>query len=110
MGFLLGNLSRGGRMCCLVMAPAVENVVSLDEILEGYTPGFRQAVCQALAAEGFELDSDLPDLQLAREVQASVGGFLDAQGYEPELMALQRFLDWAEREGVLVDLGRVAGG
>jgi hypothetical protein len=95
-------------MCCPIMAPAIENVVSLDDLLADYDLCFRAAVCRALAEQGYELGSELPNLQLARELQASLGAFLEAQGFEPELTLLQRFLDWAEREGVLVDLSPAA--
>jgi hypothetical protein len=80
------------------------NVVTLDEVLGDYDSLFQIAVHRILLAEGFEIGSGLPNLQLAREIQEAVGWCLEDQGFKADWESLQLFLDWADRQGILVDL------
>jgi len=80
------------------------NVVSLDSVLATYDPAFRTAVREALLWEGFELSGGLPNLQLAREILASIA-WLGNSGYGHSWESFRKFLDWAGHQGVLVNLG-----
>jgi hypothetical protein len=80
------------------------NVVALDEVLGAYETRFQGAVHRALLQEGFEVESGLPNLQRALEIRDAIGWFLKNQGYEAAWESLQMFLEWADRQGVLVDL------
>jgi len=81
------------------------NVVSLESVLAGYDPAFRTAVREALLWEGFELSgSGLPNLQLAREILNAIG-WLGEGGYSLAWEPFRQYLEWASRQGVLVNLG-----
>ncbi len=80
------------------------NVVALDEVLDAYDTRFRLAVRRTLLEEGFELGMGLPNLQLAREIREAIGWSLENLGFEQDWDSLKLFLEWAERQGVLVDL------
>ncbi len=88
----------------LPFCSASANVVALEEVLSAYDDPFRIAVQETLLVEGFELSSRLPNLQLARDIQEALGGALVEQGYGAPWESLQYFLEWAEHQGILVDL------
>jgi hypothetical protein len=90
--------------CALPFCSTSDNVVTLEELLGAYGSLFRVAVQKILVDEGFELGSGLPNLQLAREIQDSIGWFLEDQGFETDWESLQLFLEWADRQGILLDL------
>lgn len=83
------------------------NVVALDEMLEAYDSRFRLAVQQTLVEEGFELGTGLPNLQLPQEIRDAIGWSLENQGFDQDWDSLKLFLEWAEHQGILVDLGGV---
>lgn len=93
--------------CTLPVRPASDNIMALGDLLAGYDEAFRIMVCRSLAEEGFEFYSDLPNLQLAREIREVVGWSLDNQGFDQELAHLQMFLEWADHQGVLVDVSQI---
>jgi hypothetical protein len=81
------------------------NVVSLENVLAAYDPAFQTAVREALLWEGFELTGGgLPNLQLAREILVSIG-WLAQSGYGRSWESFRQFLEWANHQGVLVNLG-----
>ena len=80
------------------------NVVALDEVLTAYDTLFQIAVHNALVKEGFELGYGLPNLQLAREIREAIGWSLEDQGFGVAWESLHWFLEWAEHQGILVDL------
>jgi hypothetical protein len=80
------------------------NVVALEEVLGTYGRLFQLAVRHVLFEEGFEIGNGLPNLQLAREIRDSIQGFMENQGFEADWESFQSFLEWADRQGVLVDL------
>ncbi len=90
--------------CALPFCSTSVNVVALDEVLGAYDGLFRLAVHKALLEDGFEMGNGLPNLQLAREIREAIGCFLEAQGQEAPWESLKLFLEWAERQGILVDL------
>ncbi|HNX95474.1 MAG TPA: hypothetical protein PKL14_09960 [Holophaga sp.] len=84
------------------------NVVCLDEVLSSYQSPFRAAIREALAWEDFEFTQGIPNLQLAREILVSIGcqsDFGDTQAWN----SFRRFLEWADRQGVLVNLDHRPG-
>jgi hypothetical protein len=92
--------------CALPFCPTSGNVVALDEVMDAYDARFQRAVREALAKEGFEVGSGLPNLQLAREIQDSIGWFLENTGFRASWESLRLFLEWADRQGILVDLSQ----
>ena len=80
------------------------NVVSLENVLSSYDPAFQTAVREALLWEGFELTGGLPNLQLAREILSSIA-WLGESGYDRSWESFRQFLEWANHQGVLVNLG-----
>lgn len=88
----------------LPFCPTSANVVALEDVLEAYDSLFRIAVHKTLIEEGFELTPDLPNLQLARELRDAVGGSLVNQGFEEAWDSFALFLEWAEQQGILLDL------
>jgi hypothetical protein len=91
--------------CALPFCSTSANVVALSEVLGAYESPFQIAVLEALAVEGFDMGSGLPNLQLAREIQDSIGGAMEHQGLGAPWESLRSFLEWADRQGILVDLG-----
>ena len=91
-------------LCALPFCSTSANVVALDEVLGAYDSLFQIAVHKALITEGFELESGLPNLQLAREIRDSIDCFLKDQGHTAAWESLQLFLEWAAGQGILVDL------
>jgi len=91
--------------CALPFCSTSVNIVALDEVLGAYDMAFRTAVHRALIEEGFERGTGLPNLQLARDIQDAVGWFLESHGFRPAWESLRLFLEWADRQGILVDLG-----
>jgi hypothetical protein len=81
------------------------NVVPLEEVLSSYELPFQVAVREALVWEGFDLMAGLPNLQLAREILSSIA-WLGESGYDRSWKSLKKFLEWADHQGVLVDLGK----
>lgn len=81
------------------------NIVPLDEMLEAYDSRFRLAVQQSLIEEDFEPGSGLPNLQLPQEIRGAIGWSLENQGFDEDWDSLRLFLEWAEQQGILVDLG-----
>lgn len=79
------------------------NVVSLEEALVSYDLPFRAAVREALVWEGFEFTGGLPNLQLAREILSSIR-WLGENGYSRSWDSFRKFLEWADHQGILVDL------
>jgi len=79
------------------------NVVTLEEALVSYDLPFRAAVREALVWEGFEFTGGLPNLQLAREVLSSIR-WLGENGYSRSWDSFRKFLEWADQQGVLLDL------
>lgn len=90
--------------CALPFCSASANIVPLDEVLGAYERAFQSAVRKALLAEGFEVGRGLPNLQLAREIRDAIGGFLEDLGFDQEWESLRLFLEWADFQGILVDL------
>jgi hypothetical protein len=90
--------------CALPFCSASANVVTLNEVLSAYDTRFQLAVRQVLLGEGFDMGSGPPNLQLAREVQESIGWSLANQGFASDWESLQLFLEWADRQGTLLDL------
>lgn len=84
--------------------PQAANVVCLDDVLSPYDGAFRAAVREALVWDGFEFTKGIPNLQLAREILVSIG-WLSEIGHGSAWSSLRRFLEWADRQGVLVNLG-----
>lgn len=81
------------------------NVVGLDEMLDAYDSRFRLAVQRALLEEGFEPGVPWPNLQLAREIRDAIGWALENQGFDQDWDSLKLFLEWAEHQGILLELG-----
>jgi len=84
--------------------PEAANVVCLDDVLSPYDGAFRAAVREALVWDGFEFTGGIPNLQLAREILVSIG-WLAEIGHSSAWSSLRRFLEWADNQGVLVNLG-----
>ena len=91
-------------LCAPPFSPASANTVALDDVLDTYDTVFRLAVHRVLREEGFELACGFPELQLARDVRDAVGWELQRQGYEAAWESLRCFLDWADCQGILLDL------
>jgi hypothetical protein len=85
------------------------NVVALDDVLDAYDSRFRLAVHRALLEEGFELGMGLPNLQLAQEIREAIGWFLENEGFDQDWSSMKLFLEWAEHQGILVDLSPAPG-
>ena len=81
-----------------------ENVVPLRGLLREASAGFRAAVREALAREGFELDEPVPNLQLPRQLLDAVD-WLESRGHGSNWKRFEGLLLCADREGALVDLG-----
>jgi hypothetical protein len=77
------------------------NLLPLRDALETAPEAFRNAAWSALADRGFDVTSDLPNLQLAGEVLEA----LDSLGNDTEAQHLRETLRHARSQGVLVDLG-----
>jgi len=80
------------------------NVISLGGLLQGASASFRTAVLEALAAEGFELDESVPNLQLAREILDAID-WLESRGHGHHWKRFEALLLDADQECILVDLG-----
>ena len=80
------------------------NVVPLSGLLKDANSIFRNAVLEALAKEGFELDETLPNLQLAGEILDAID-WLESRGHGHHWTRFQDALLAADRAGILVDLG-----
>jgi hypothetical protein len=93
----------------LPFCSASANVVALDEVLTAYDPRFQVAVHRILLEQGFEVDGGLPNLQLAMELRDAIGGSLEDQGYGLDWESLDWFLEWADHQGILVDLNLASG-
>lgn len=80
------------------------NVVPLEEVLSSYEAPFQAAVREALVWEGFEFTKGgLPNLQLAREILTSIR-WVGESGYDHSWNSFRKFLEWADHQGVLVNL------
>lgn len=90
--------------CALPFSPISANTVALDEVLGAYDTAFRIAVHRILLEEGFEVGREFPDLQLAKDLRDALGWRLRRQGHEAAWESLLRFLAWADRQGILLDL------
>lgn len=91
-------------LCAPPFSPASANTVALDEVLDAYDTSFRLAVRRILREEGFETAGGFPELQLARDIRDAIGWELGRQGYVAAWESLRLFLDWADRQGILLDL------